>query len=118
MSPKRLGDYAKTLSRACHQELRDIIAKIMQVSQKKIFLAFFIMRKKTPIKKQKKILTPSLPVEQRIAPRPVKPGTLDLSATRVFFDTEDLQLDLLSLVQPIFLFIVFFLIPPPFLKKY
>ena len=49
------------------------------------------------------ILQASLPVEQRIAPRPVKPGTLDITATGVFIDGEEHQQQLLSLVQAILL---------------
>ena len=49
----------------------------------------------------------ALPVEQRVAPRPVKPGTLDLTASRLFLDNTTVHGDLVDLVAfrgpPIFI---------------
>jgi hypothetical protein len=52
-----------------------------------------------------RLLLLAIPVEQRIAPRPVKPGSVDLTASRVFFDTDTLQHELVHLVQTMVPFI-------------
>jgi hypothetical protein len=41
----------------------------------------------------------ALPVEQRVAPRPVKPGSLDLTGARTFLDSPELLQELENLIE-------------------
>ena len=42
---------------------------------------------------------PALPVEQRVAPRPVKPGSLDFTGARTFLDDPELLHELEDLIE-------------------